>query len=52
MGKYLPTLNLVRPNTACTRRSYSLVPAKAHVVPPSLAREAVFDNRRLGDPGR
>ncbi len=52
MGKYPCTLNLVRPNTANTRHSYRLVPAKAHVVPASLAREGVFDNRRVGDPGR
>ncbi len=51
MGKYPRTLNLVRINTACTLRSYRLVPAKAHVVPASLAREGVFDNRREGDPG-
>ena len=51
MGKYPRTLNLVRFNTACTRRSYRLFPAKAHVVPASLAREGVFDSRRVGDPG-
>jgi hypothetical protein len=45
MGKYPRTLNLVRPNTANTLHSYRLVPAKAHVVPASLAHEGVFDNR-------
>ena len=47
MGKYPRTLNLVWPNTASTRHSYRLIPAKAHVVPASLAREAVFDNHRV-----